>query len=601
MNPCDLPRARDKARGLLGSATGDVIVQLAGGLYELESGFALDSRDGGRPGVHMVYQAAPGQTPVLSGGRRIEGWKLFDSHKNIWAAPVAPGLSTRQLYVNGIRSLRARSGADPKGFEKTRTGFRSTGSLEYLAGSENLEVVSRFSWKEYRCPVDSISLGEIRIAQPCWSEAQAHSGFTMDGISWFENAYVLLDEEREWFLDPVRHMLYYKPGAGENLSTARVVAPVLESLLIATGTSDLPLLNLKITGLTFAYATWLQMNTGKGFPDLQSTYMYGDDGYGGEKIPSSIAFWFTDSLVLERNVFTALGGNGPALEAGCRNSRISGNRLFDISGNGMHIGNIIANPGDPRERVTGNIIENNSVTRIGQEYHGASGIFLGYVSETNVLYNEISDVPYTGISLGWGWGRSSGMGGNEVAFNHIHHHMNTMSDGGGIYTLGAQPGTRIHHNYVHDQEHEYGALYPDEGSSFMLWDSNVVQGVGRWFFMANGNMHGNTILGNYTDTPVAVMIGEDCRIDGNMVIQDGIWPRAALNIIAGAGLEKPYRESPPIDKILENAFASSDDKQEASSIRESALSKPRNSQRKTFRIWIAPGYSRDLLGKSVRP
>ncbi len=462
--------------------------------------------------------------------------------------------------------------------------------MAYLAGSKGLEVVSRVSWKEYRCPVDSISSSEIEIAQPCWDEAQAHSGFSMDKISWLENAYAFLDEEGEWFHDSSRESLYYKPRTGEYLRTSSVVAPILESLLIARGTPDRPLTNLRITGLTFAYATWLQPNTARGFPDMQSTYQYGDDGYGGEKIPSSVAFWFTDSLVLDHNAFTALGGNGPALEEGCRNSRISWNRISDISGDGLHIGNITANPVDPRERVVGNIIDNNSITQIGSEYHGASAIFLGYVAETRVLHNEIGDVPYTGISLGWGWGRSSGMKGNEVAFNNIHHHMRTLMDGGGIYTLGAQPGTRIHHNYVHDQANEYGALYPDEGSSYIRWDSNVVKSAKRWFFMSNGNMLNDTILGNYTDTRASVIIGENCRVENNTVVGDGFWPSEALEIIAQAGLEAP---SPGISSIP-------DEEKGTTSILGRERPKSKAEPWKTFRNWVEPRSARNLLGKTMK-
>ena len=303
--------------------------------YELKTPFTLDSPPPGSPACLWITKRRKAGT-YLKRRTVVRKWSLFDARKNIWAARIPANLRTRQLYVNDVRATRARGQMNPEGFVKTPAGFRSTGNLDFLSGamewklSRSLERIPRL--------IDSISTGQIRIKQPCWDESQAHSGFTMDRVSWFENAYALLDEEGEWYLDTARELIFYKPRAGEIMSSARVVAPVLESLLIAKGTADRPLANLRISGLTFAHATWMQPSTAKGYPDLQSSYQYGDDGYGGDKIPSSVAFWFTDSLVLENNVFTAMGGNGPALEAGCRHGRISGNRIYDVSGNGLHIG-----------------------------------------------------------------------------------------------------------------------------------------------------------------------------------------------------------------------------------------------------------------------
>ena len=88
--------------------------------------------------------------------------------------------------------------------------------------------------------------------------------------SWVENAYELLDSEGEWYLDRTAGYLYYKPLANENISTATVVAPVLETLVNAAGTYATPLHNVQFYGITFAYATWLQTSTGEGYIPFQS-------------------------------------------------------------------------------------------------------------------------------------------------------------------------------------------------------------------------------------------------------------------------------------------------------------------------------------------
>ncbi|MBC8160807.1 MAG: right-handed parallel beta-helix repeat-containing protein, partial [Roseiflexaceae bacterium] len=95
--PCSLGGARDKVRSVNNSMTGDIVVYLRGGTYQLTSTFALDQNDSGNNGYTVTYQAYTGEIPIISGGQSITGWTQSGS---LWQASVG-GIETRQLYVNG--------------------------------------------------------------------------------------------------------------------------------------------------------------------------------------------------------------------------------------------------------------------------------------------------------------------------------------------------------------------------------------------------------------------------------------------------------------------------------------------------------------------
>ena len=96
-----------------------------------------------------------------------------------------------------------------------------------------------------------------------------------------------------------------------------------------------------------------------------------------------------------------------------------------------------------------------------------------------IVHNHIHDLFYTAISVGWTWGYGANQSrANIIEYNHLHDIGKEMlSDMGAIYTLGVQPGTRIRNNLIHDvASFTYGGwgIYPDEGSSEMLIEDNIV-------------------------------------------------------------------------------------------------------------------------------
>src|SRR5262249_20778332 len=106
-------------------------------------------------------------------------------------------------------------------------------------------------------------------------------------------------------------------------------------------------------------------------------------------------------------------------------------------------------------------------------------------NHTTLAQNELFDLPYTGISVGWGWGGvdPGGPGGyttpstshdNTVSGNVVSHHMRKLHDGGAVYVLSQQLGSTIAGNVIANQAAPYGNIYLDNGTQGYTVTGNVV-------------------------------------------------------------------------------------------------------------------------------
>ncbi|MBO4275450.1 hypothetical protein [Microbispora triticiradicis] len=231
--PCSLDAAQTAVRSQNGSMSGDIVVQLADGVYRRTSPLRFTAADSGSDGYRVVWQAAPGARPVISGARQVTGWTVADSGKNVWKASVGTGIDTRQLYVDGRMATRARTTVNRADFTATGTGLRFGNSalsyLNNLAGQSRIELQGIGSFTDRYVPVQSISGNFITMKQPAWN----NNTFGYDtivnpyrkGPMYLENAYEFLDSPGEWYLSTGTGVLYYIPPSGKNMSTADVELP----------------------------------------------------------------------------------------------------------------------------------------------------------------------------------------------------------------------------------------------------------------------------------------------------------------------------------------------------------------------------------------
>lgn len=532
-----------------------VRIILRGGVYPLSSPLLVRSEDSGTAISPTVFEAAPAENPILSGGVQITGWKKMTGkipglpvavQGEVWVAdaPKFGGrmLEFRQLWVNGRKAIRARQPNNGTldhlvAWDKThQEAWISTGSAGILAGKMpalpgQLEMVVDQVWEIATLRIKTVRVDGNKV---CLTFQQPESKLEFEhpwppvivnthyqAPFFLANAIEFLDQPGEWFEDVSAGKVYYWPRPGEDLTQASVVAPALETLVKITGSLDEPVANVRFTGVAFEYATWLRPSKAGDVP-LQAG-MYFLDAYRLKpkgtayhpgldnqawigRPPAGVSVKDANHIELERCRFEHMAAAGLDFQSGTHDGLIQGCVFHDLGGNGIQMGkfsdagvetHVPYNPKDERVICTREKVLNNLVTDCGTEDWGSVGICVGYGREIAIEHNEVSNLPYTGIGVGWGWNKAPNcMRDNRVVANNVHHIATRLGDTGGIYTLSPQPGTIISDNcisdiqlsrYVPDPDHWF-YLYLDEGSSFITVRDNWCPSEK---FMKNANGPGN--------------------------------------------------------------------------------------------------------------
>lgn len=534
-----------KAAAVQKLAYSDVEILVGDGEYFLTEAVDFNSSQIGNTENSLTIKPYQTGNVVISGGEKLDNssFVVHDSTKNIYKIPYKSTIQ-RQLYVNGAPAIRSRSTendftfgmvldtADADGDGNTTEVTAITASNTAVASwniANIAEIVFKNSFVSPRRFVTGVTVqdgvAKFEIKHGTYILEQAYP-LTRErgGIFWLENALEVLDEPGEWCHDG--QYIYYKLRDGEDISTAEIILPKLDSSAVSfTGTAAKPIKNITVEGITFAHNTWMHVSKEGWLNPSQSNVVQGQPEPFG-----IVNTTYAENVVFRNCKFTNGGGSGITIMDGSKNVTVTGCEISNISSAGILVGSIQNDRyGKPETQLVRNVtIENNVIHDCAIDYYSATGIAVAYEKDVKILHNEIYNLPYSGLHLGCGWNyaQTTDVENIIVKYNYLHDCMQYMHDGGLIYTLGAtnqEAGTlgkrnEIAYNYLKDVKSDGVYLYHDNGSSYWNTHHNVIHqtdSTKRAWFNTAPDTHDISIHNNFTNVSYETTTG---RVEDSLLI-----------------------------------------------------------------------------------
>jgi len=488
---------------------------LRGGRYFLDQTLVLGPEDSGAKGHPVVYTAYPGERPVISGGRRITGWR---KEGKLWVADVAQppeGWYFAQLFVNGERQTRSRE-PDTDNWRQwplTTKGLPHNGmhppeeALDlYYPGDliknwDNLHdieinVLPQFRWMNSVIPLASVNEAEKHAVLA----APAHYNIKKGDPFRVENTLAGIDEPGEWCLNTREGKVYYLAPEGVDMTIAEVIAPALVELVRVQGDEETEKLvhHLVFRGLTFTEANRSQW-------DKRPEQTHWPSWRPLDTEESAVVFEGVNDCAVENCRFASVGGYALRFSLTALDNRIVGNEVVDAGGGGILLRGYHPGTMDVNKR---NLISRNHIHHIGREYwaswgiklyqsgenvvshnyvHHASYIGMGFfgiaveefnmwkgqLGQTMMRWNEIpEDDPLTEISVK----RYLHTRNNVFSYNVIHDYMRNLIDGGGIYTCAPGLVNEVLNNVMYNATGpvSLGVYLDFQSRGYVIITNNIV-------------------------------------------------------------------------------------------------------------------------------
>ncbi|MCK9861479.1 Ig-like domain-containing protein [Paenibacillus sp. ATY16] len=406
---------------------GDIVVQIADGFYPLNETLVFSKEDSGSASSTVRYEAAPGAKPVISGGEMLA--------KGVWTEAVGltqtGGLKAYKTTLNRSDKLRAIYVNDKRANMTTSPQIASTGRT--VTGTPTVSFTSAdnpWAWQngsniragivfdasvglttETKNPqnIEAESMGGstarwarpfvtfasieeapaasnkpggvmLRFQMPYGAVSQSlgnNTQYNPGNNQVIRNAFEFLNKRGDFYFDQAESTLYYIPLAGEDINTADVVVPKLETVLDIRGipvgdrlnpiegSDDGRVKNITFNGLTFAHTDYklfeltgtytLSDGSGpvttssRGYASVQgsivnkvyfpSSINWHETFYRGYDIPPAVVMINAARNIKVLNGEIGLAGfNGIHIENDAKNIEVTGNYIVDTLASGIVVG-----------------------------------------------------------------------------------------------------------------------------------------------------------------------------------------------------------------------------------------------------------------------
>jgi hypothetical protein len=503
-----LTRARDAIRRLkaAGAWKSGVTVLVRGGIYTLKEPLVFGPEDSGTRERRIVYAAYPGERPVLSGGRKITGWKPGEGERRVSEVPAARGGAWRftQLFVNGKRQTRARLPDTDDwrmwwrvaGGPSHPTVFRfPENTLKNWPNPEDVEIdlIPQYYWQNQTLPLKQVDettrTATLAVPPPAYAVCEGNPFRA-------ENILEGVTRPGRWALNTRTGALTLWPEEGLDLGRSVVTAPALPVLIRCEGYEEGRRL---VSGLTFRGFTFTQT--------AQIPIAQRDPSDTGTLDTDESAFLLRDAsdCAIEDCRFVEVGGYGIRLKYTATGNHITGNEFVGCGGGGV----LLTGYGPGTKDVNReNVIVGNHIHHCGVFYWHASGISGTQSGKNIVALNHLHDLPYAGIQFAdcsadyfnefrgrqgrgfqFRWAeigsdpltrdsvkRFTHSRQNVIAYNTIHHVMQRLEDGGAAYVAFAGRENVVRENLIYAVHGRMAVgIYMDAET-----DNEVIEGNVLW-------------------------------------------------------------------------------------------------------------------------
>lgn len=469
--------AKEKAKKL----NGEVAVYFREGSYSFNDTVRFDSKDKS----NVVYKAYNNENVVFTSGTpysgfeecTVNGVRAFkknigkNANFNILFDDKTTLSKTRYpengyLYVDSVADSDIEPGDDPN--NAYHTGFRGMyvekGDSLNFKNIDDVTIKLLHFWKDETLKINSYdsATGHVTFNKSSTMRINKNDRFFL------QNVFEMLKKPGQWYLDRAEGILYVIPEATDSPEGFTVWGSTTETMISVDGVDGISFENITFRANGFYYTDKREFS--------QAAY----------DAKSCVSYSNAKNFSIKNCEFKDIAACAVYFGKAVQNASVDSCVFNNIGAQAVYICGENLDVNDTN--VTKNIsITNNLISEFGRVYYNAVAVLVIHANSVNIMHNEIHDGYYTAISVGWVWGYSySVCYNNKICDNLIYNiGQGWLSDMGGIYTLGNQPGTVISGNVIHNvsadpEEGGYGGwgIYLDEGSSYILVEKNLVYSCG---------------------------------------------------------------------------------------------------------------------------